>query len=60
MRTLALASRCADAVSHTPNQPTGYRAWSAWADRMAQTHTQTQCPTCGLWVIWVPREAASA
>ncbi len=45
---------CPNAMQHTPC-PAGYMAWHAWAERMAITHRQLQCPECGLWAIWVPK-----
>jgi len=49
------ADNCRDASRHTPC-PTGYLQWCAWADAKAKTHKQVRCPTCGLLVIWVPKE----
>lgn len=48
---------CRRAAEHTP-QPAGYVAWWAWAEEMAKTHEQLQCPGCGRWLICVPRDAA--
>jgi hypothetical protein len=39
---------------HTPC-PASYLAWHDWAARMARTHRQLRCPTCGRWEIWVPK-----
>lgn len=36
-------------------QPAGYVAASEWAEFMAETDDQQQCPGCGLWTIWVER-----
>ena len=41
---------------HTPC-PEGYLRWHSWADRMAKTHRQVKCKMCGLWAIWIPRNA---
>lgn len=30
--------------------------WHAWAGRMRETHELTDCPDCGLPVIWTPRD----
>lgn len=49
---------CPDREKHTPEpDPEDHRAWNSWAERMSQTHRQTRCPTCDLWVIWVPKKA---
>jgi hypothetical protein len=45
------AINCPQAAGHT-RQPRGYQAWHEWAAKMAGTHTQHQCPGCGLWMIW--------
>ncbi|WP_027933716.1 hypothetical protein [Amycolatopsis thermoflava] len=37
-------------------QPTGYIDRAEWAEYMLITHDQRQCPGCGLWTIWEPRE----
>lgn len=39
--------------------PTRYIAHSAWAEEMLKTHDQIQCPGCGLWTIWKPKELFS-
>lgn len=52
----SVAQRCPAHLQHTPGQPTGQAAWAAWAEDMARTHTQTRCPACRQWAIWVPRE----
>lgn len=49
------AAACPDAATHTPC-PTDYLAWHAWAETMAETHTQRQCRACGLYTIWTPKE----
>lgn len=48
-------SQCPDNASHTPI-PAGYFQFHEWAAQMRKTHVQTQCPTCGFWVVWAPRE----
>ena len=48
---------CPQADQHTPGQPTGYQAWHTWAKEMAKTHRQKRCPGCGLYQIWIPKEA---
>ena len=42
---------CADSKTHT-KQPEGYVEWHDWAEKMAETHRQTQCTGCGLWLVW--------
>lgn len=42
-------------IPHTP-APQGYVARAEWAERMSRTHEQRQCPGCGLWNIWTPKE----
>lgn len=42
---------CPDVDTHT-RERLGYLDWHAWAAKMAKTHTQHRCPTCGFWVIW--------
>ena len=48
-----IGSTCID---HTP-QPEGYMQWHSWAYRMMRTHKQLMCEQCGLWSIWVPKDA---
>jgi hypothetical protein len=40
--------------------PNSYTAWHDWAEKMAETHVQTKCPECGLWMIWTPRGSGRA
>lgn len=51
---------CPQADLHAPDQPTGYRAWHAWAEEMSKIHRQKRCPGCGLYKIWTPKETADA
>ena len=46
-------------VPHTP-APSGYAARHEWAERMSRTHEQQQCPGCGLWLVWTPKEKTDA
>lgn len=39
---------------HTP-QPEDYLQWHDWAEHMAKTHDQRECPHCGKWAIWVEK-----
>lgn len=49
------ADECPDAAKHT-RCPRGYVGWHEWAETKQRTHHQIRCPTCGLFVIWVPRK----
>lgn len=44
---------------YEPTEPTGYIGWHDWVEKYAKTHTQSQCPDCGLWVIWTSKETSS-
>ena len=46
---------CPDRSKHT-KAPSGYLEWHSWATRKARTHRQTQCDTCRLWAIWIPKQ----
>lgn len=46
---------CPNASQHEP-WPRGYGAASEYAEKMMETHNQSQCPSCGLWLIWTPKE----
>jgi hypothetical protein len=48
---------CPDRDKHyEPGIPSGYGARYVWAHQLMKTHKQTQCPTCKLYVIWVPKK----
>jgi hypothetical protein len=51
----AKKANCPNRDAHTEG-PAGYVARSEWAEEMAETHVQTQCPGCALWVVWKPKE----
>lgn len=56
-----LTDRLADACPGATNPdhrtgPSSYLARSDWAENMLKTHRQSQCQTCGLWVIWTRSE----
>ncbi len=46
---------CRRASLHVP-RPEGYVAAWAWAEQMLETHDQHQCPGCGRWLVWEPKE----
>ena len=46
---------CPDKHNHT-DCPSGYDDWHKWAKKMARTHKQKRCDTCGLFAIWVPKK----
>lgn len=48
------ADACPNAANHTP-WPEGYSDFFEWAEHKAITHTQTQCPGCQLWNVWIPK-----
>lgn len=39
-------------------EPSGYLQWHAWAEKREKTYSQSQCPECGLWVIYERRRVA--
>ena len=54
---LVVDGDCPNNANHTP-MPIGYVARQEWAERMARTHTQITCESCGLWAIWLPHMEA--
>ncbi len=50
-QTRTTKTRCPDEAFHQEGPP-GYLARKEWARKLSLTHTQQQCPGCGLWVIW--------
>jgi len=50
-------SDCPNKPNHTPC-PEGYMARLSWAMRMLRTHRQIRCSGCGLFAIWVAKDAA--
>lgn len=48
--------KCRSERIHTP-MPEGYLDRAEWAEKKVKTHEQVRCPTCGLWAVWVKREA---
>lgn len=51
----AKADDCPKAVERHTFGPKGYLQWHEWAARMAKTHRQRKCPTCGFYAVWVPK-----
>lgn len=47
---------CPDAAKRHTKAPTGYLERESWAERKSRRHVQTQCPTCGYWVVWKRRK----
>lgn len=46
--------------NHTPT-PRGYVEWHEDADRrLAEGQRQEQCPTCGLWAVWMTADGRRA
>lgn len=46
---------CPNKDNHT-DAPSNYVDWVQWAWQMEKTHEQIKCPSCDLYVIWVPKE----
>lgn len=46
---------CPQKHLHTPC-PEHYIAWHEWAEAISETHNQKECPGCGLWAVWEPKE----
>jgi hypothetical protein len=60
-RTARDEALCPNAKNHhQPGIPDGYLDRQDWFEKMAKTHVQTFCPSCRLWVIWVPKGAGLA
>ena len=45
---------CPNLTNHTP-LPKGYIEREREMERLSRKHTQTQCPACHLWAIWVKK-----
>jgi hypothetical protein len=54
MDVMTGAKVCPNVAKHT-KCPTGYVQWHDWADRKMFTHKQVQCPSCGLYAIWIKK-----
>ncbi len=50
---------CPNAAAHTPS-PVDYGGHLSWCRRMSRTHVQRRCPTCKLYVLWLPKITCSA
>jgi hypothetical protein len=52
---------CPNLSNHTkePMAPHDYLGWHRWAEEMSKTHKQIRCEGCGLWAIWIPKNAKS-
>lgn len=48
---------CPNVAQHEP-WPRGYCESSEYADKMMETHDQSQCSGCGMWLIWTPKGSA--
>lgn len=48
--------RCPYERDHATDEPEGYLAWHAWAEKMSRTHKVLRCGGCGLFKVWVARE----
>lgn len=49
---------CPKGYPHTV-MPEGYIQWHAYAEKLAVTHTPQECPGCGLWAIWEPKDPSN-
>lgn len=54
MAKRAVVMPCPNIEDHTV-QPDGYLHWHHWAEEMAKTHRQRECPGCGRYEIWEPK-----
>ena len=52
---LLVLGNCPNRKKHTPC-PAYYVAYHEWAVKKMQTHTQTLCPACNRYEIWVPKK----
>ena len=39
--------------------PVGYLAWHEWAEQVGPLCDVSECPGCGLWLIWTPKREGS-
>ena len=46
---------CPQAELHTEYDGP-YAGFTPWAVQKAKTHRVSQCPGCGLWRVWTPKE----
>lgn len=54
-RRMRSGEACPNVGAHVM-EPIDRREWAQWLAGMLRTHISSQCPECGLWVIWVPKE----
>lgn len=47
---------CPNNAAHEP-WPRGFLSSMAYAEKMLKTHDQSQCPACGKWAIWTPKQS---
>lgn len=50
-----LADRRAEGCAGHAPCPSGYTQWHEWAEWINKTHRNVECPGCGRFAIWVPR-----
>ena len=50
------AALCPNSANHVLG-PATYVHWHDWAQRKSRTHTQSQCLSCGLWLIWTRKRS---
>lgn len=55
MTTHLRFASCPNKAAHEP-MPDDYAAIAGWMHVKSRTHRQVQCPSCGKYLIWVPRE----
>ena len=42
---------CPNIKNHT-DCPDDFVEWAEWAEKLNETHVQTWCWGCGMWLIW--------
>lgn len=50
---------CWNRGQHTVG-PEDFVLWHGWAEGIAVSHDQSQCPGCGLYIIWTPKTPPTA
>jgi hypothetical protein len=51
---------CPRTELHHPDKPGGYSYHAWWLERASVVCRQEQCPGCGTWAIFIPREPGQA